>query len=74
MGAIVFSEESDGHASASALELTTKARDFGEVTVFHIGAGSSDAISELGSHGATAVHHFDPGEDLPAARAAAALA
>ncbi len=74
MTAIVFSEETDGHASASALELTTKAREFGDVTVFHVGDGSEDAMAELGDHGATAIHHFDPGEALPAAPAAAALA
>ncbi len=74
MTAIVFSEESDGHGSASALELSTKAREFGDVTVFHVGAGAADAIAELGDHGATAVHHLDPGEGLPAAPAAAALA
>ena len=49
----VFSEEIAGHASASALELLTKARTFGDVAVFHIGAGADAAYAELGAHGAT---------------------
>lgn len=74
MAAIVFSEESEGRASASALELVTKASEFGDVTVFHVGAGSAEAVAQLGDHGATSVHHLDSGEGLPAAPAAAALA
>jgi len=74
MTTLVFSEEADGHASASALELTTKASGFGDVAVFHVGAGSADAFAELGAHGATVVHHLDPGDGLPAAAAAAAIA
>ena len=74
MAVLVFSEEADGHASASALELTTKAAGLGETTVFHVGAGTADAIGELGAHGATTVHHLDPGDVLPAPTAAAAIA
>ena len=74
MTAIVFSEEAHGHASASALELTTKASGFGDVTVFHVGAGSADAFAELGEHGAASVLHLDPGDRLPGAVAAAGLA
>ena len=70
----VFSEEIDGHASASALELLTKARTFGDVTVFHIGAGSDLAYAELGAHGATTVYHLAIDDRLPSAPAAAALA
>ncbi|MEA2023627.1 MAG: electron transfer flavoprotein subunit alpha/FixB family protein [Actinomycetota bacterium] len=70
----VFSEEIDGHASASALELLTKARTFGDTAVFHIGAGSEAAYAELGSHGATKVYHLATGDRLPSAAAAAALA
>jgi len=70
----VFSEELDGHASASALELLTKARSFGDTTVFHIGTGSDAAYAELGSHGATTVYHLATGDRLPSAPAAAALA
>ena len=58
----VFSEELDGHASASALELLTKARSFGDTAVFHIGAGSDAAYAELGSHGATTVYHLATGD------------
>ena len=70
----VFSEEKDGHASGSALELLTKARTIGEVSVFHIGEGSDAAISELASHGASTVYHLTTDEHLPSASAAAALA
>ena len=70
----VFSEEIDGHAPASALELLTKARTFGDVSVFHIGPGSDAAFAELGDHGATAVYHLDLGDKMPAAAAAAAFA
>ena len=70
----VFSEEIDGHASASALELLTKARTFGDTAVFHIGAGSDVAYAELGAHGATKVYHLATGDVLPSAPAAAALA
>ncbi|MEN8234223.1 MAG: electron transfer flavoprotein subunit alpha/FixB family protein [Actinomycetota bacterium] len=70
----VFSEETDGHAPASALELLTKARAFGDVSVFHIGAGSDAAFTELGDHGAATVYHLDLGDKLPAAAAAAAFA
>ena len=70
----VFSEEMDGHASASALELLSKARANSDVSVFHIGAGADAAIAELGSHGATTVYHLTTDDHLPSAPAAAALA
>ena len=74
MATWVFSEESDGHASAAALELLSKARTIGDVSVFHIGAGTDTAFAELGSHGATTVYHLTTGDRLPSASAAAALA
>lgn len=74
MATWVFSEESAGHASAASLELLTKARTIGDVSVFHIGAGTDTAFAELGSHGATTVHHLPTGDRLPSASAAAALA
>jgi electron transfer flavoprotein alpha subunit len=74
MAALVFSEEADGRASASALELTTKAAGFGDVSVFHVGAGAAEALDELGAHGATAVYHLDPGDGLVGPVAAAAIA
>ena len=70
----VFSEEADGHASAAALELLTKARSIGAVSVFHIGAGSDAAFEELGVHGAATVFHLPTDDHLPSAPAAAALA
>lgn len=70
----VFSEEMDGHASGSALELLSKARTIGEVSVFHIGAGADAAIAELGSHGASTIYHLTTDNHLPSASAAAAFA
>jgi electron transfer flavoprotein alpha subunit len=70
----VFTEETNGKATPSALELLAKAREFGEVSVFYVGAGNDAAFAELGEHGATAVHFMDPGDALPAAAAAAAFA
>ena len=74
MATWVFSEESDGNASASALELISKARTIDDVSVFHIGAGTDTAFDELGSHGATTVYHLATDDHLPSASAAAALA
>jgi electron transfer flavoprotein alpha subunit len=74
MATWVFSEETDGHAPASALELLTKARTFGDVSVFHIGSGADAAFAELGDHGATSVFHLETDDHLPAAPAAAAFA
>jgi electron transfer flavoprotein alpha subunit len=70
----VFTEEHNGRAAPTALELLAKAREFGDVSVFYVGAGNDAAFAELGDHGATAVHYMDPGGALPAAAAAAAFA
>jgi electron transfer flavoprotein alpha subunit len=70
----VFCEEFDGAASASALELLTKARTWGDVSVFYVGAGGDSAYTALGDHGATKVHQLDAADQLPAAAAAAAMA
>ena len=74
MATWVFSEESDGNASPSALELISKARTIDDVSAFHIGAGTDTAFAELGSHGATTVYHLATDDHLPSASAAAALA
>ncbi len=70
----VFAEEIDGAPTPGSLELVSKARSLGDVTVFYVGTGSQDAFDALGAHGATGVHHLDPGDGLPAAAAAGALA
>jgi len=71
----VFSEEVGGAPAPLSLELLTKARSLGgEVAAFYVGAGSAASWKILGAHGARVVHHFDPGDRLPAAAAAAALA
>ena len=70
----VFCEEQGGTASASSLELLTKARSWGSASVFYVGSGSDTAFAALGAHGAEAVHHLDTGDALPAPLAAAAFA
>ncbi|MDA2978995.1 MAG: electron transfer flavoprotein subunit alpha/FixB family protein [Actinomycetota bacterium] len=70
----VFAEELEGKPSDGTLELISKARTFGDVSVFYVGAGSDEAWNALGGHGATAVHHLDPGDTLPSGPAAHALA
>lgn len=74
MATWVFAEEANGVLNPGALELVTKARTFGEVNVFYLGAGSDEAFETLGDHGATRIHHLDTREALPSAAAAAALA
>ncbi len=70
----VFCEEVDGAPSASSLELLTKARAWGEVEVFYVGAGSDAAFAALGVHGASKIHQLDVADALSAPLAAAALA
>ena len=70
----VFVEETDGGPSTLGLELLTKARDLGDVTVVYLGEGGDDAFAALGDHGAIGVLHADAGDRLPSAPLAAALA
>jgi len=74
MAVWVFAEELEGAASAGSLELVSKAASMGEVSVFYVGAGSDEIFATLGAHGAATIHHLDPGDLLPSAPAAAALA
>jgi electron transfer flavoprotein alpha subunit len=65
----------EGSPGSLALEMLTKARSFdGDLAAVYVGAGSEEAFATLGSHGATKVFHIDPGDVLPAAGIAAALA
>ncbi len=73
MATWVFCEEQNGAPSASSLELLTKARSWGDVAAFYVGAGSDEAFAALGAHGATTIHQMDTGDALPAAVAAAAM-
>jgi electron transfer flavoprotein alpha subunit len=71
----VFAEETEGVPGPLALEMLTKAREFSdEIAAVYLGAGSDDAFAVLGAHGATTVYHLSPGDRLPAAAAAAAIA
>lgn len=69
-----FIEETDGGPSQLGLELLTKARSLGSPTVVYLGAGSNEAFARLGEFGAEKVYHIEPGDALPAAPVAAALA
>lgn len=70
----VFAEETDGAPSTGALELVSKARRHGDVSVFYLGVGSDASFAALGDHGASAVHQFDAGDTLASAPTAAAMA
>ncbi|MFO7291857.1 MAG: electron transfer flavoprotein subunit alpha/FixB family protein [Actinomycetes bacterium] len=70
----VFIEEEDGAPATVGLELLTKARSLGDVTVVYSGPGSDQAFATLGEHGAARVLHADPGDALPSAPVAAAIA
>ncbi len=70
----VFVEETDGAPTTLSLELLTKARELGDVTALYLGAGSEAAIAMLGDYGAGSALRMDPGDRLPAAPVAAALA
>jgi electron transfer flavoprotein alpha subunit len=75
MKIFVFAETLAGGTTSLALEMLTKARHLGgDVAAFAVGATSDAAMAALGAHGATTIHHLDPGDALPAAAAAAALA
>lgn len=70
----IFAEERDGTLAQGALELASKARTFGNVNAFYVGEGSDAAFAALGDHGVGNIHHMTPGDALPSAAAAAALA
>ena len=74
MNVWIFAEEVDGNPSTGSLELISKARSYGDVNVFYVGAGSDAAFAALGDHGAAQVHHLDAGDSLASAPAAAAMA
>jgi electron transfer flavoprotein alpha subunit len=71
MAVWVFAEEQEGAPATSALEMITKAREWGAPTVVYHGA--ADAIPTLGEYGATTVHHVTPGDTLAGAALAAAI-
>ena len=73
MATWVFVEEIAGSPTPGGLEMLAKARSLGDTAAFYLGTGD-DAFGVLGDHGATTVYHLEPGDSLPAAGAAAALA
>jgi electron transfer flavoprotein alpha subunit len=72
----VFAEAIDGQPASIALEILTKARSFGdEVAALYFGPAGNDAFAALGAHGASTIYHLDPpGDALPAASVAGAIA
>jgi electron transfer flavoprotein alpha subunit len=73
-GVWVFAEPEGDRPSSLGLELVTKARQLGDVTVILLGPGSDNVFAVLGDHGAKAVLHVDSGDRLPSAPLATALA
>jgi electron transfer flavoprotein alpha subunit len=74
MSTWVFGEIVDGAPSSSSLEGLTKAREWGEVSVFAVGTADDVALAELGAHGASHVYLVDTGDALAAPIATAAMA
>ncbi len=75
MATWVFAQETDGALESNALEALTAAREWDDApAAFYVGPAQDDVFAELGAHGAGHVYHLDPGDALPAATAAAALA
>ncbi len=70
----VFVEAENELPSTLGLELLTKARSLGTVTVVYLGPESDEAVTTLGEYGAETVFWADVGDALPAAPVAAALA
>jgi electron transfer flavoprotein alpha subunit len=71
----VFAEEIEGAPTSLALEMLSKARTFGgDLAAVYLGAASDAAFAALGAHGASRVFHVTPGDGLPAAATASALA
>jgi electron transfer flavoprotein alpha subunit len=71
----VYAEAADGKVASITLELLTKARELGgTVEAFYGGAGADAVAEQLGRYGATKVYAADPGDVLPGAPVAAAMA
>src|SRR5436309_12842916 len=71
----VFAEAADGKVASITLELLTKARELGGTVEAFYGGGDADAVAEtLGKFGAAKVYAADPGDALPGAPVAAAMA
>src|SRR5437764_6434823 len=71
----VYAEAADGKVASITLELLTKARELGGTVEAFYGGPDADAIAEqLGKYGATKVYAADPGDALPGAPVAAAMA
>src|SRR5437016_8369691 len=71
----VYAEAADGKVASITLELLTKARELGgTIEAFYGGADAEAVAEQLGKYGATKVYAADPGDVLPGAPVAAAMA
>src|SRR5438270_12919552 len=71
----VYAEAADGKIASITLELLTKARELGgTVEAFSAGADADGVAETLGNYGATNVYAANPGDALPGAPVAAAMA
>lgn len=72
---LVYAESEGDAASTATLEMLTKAREIaGSVDAFYAGPHGGAIAGDLGAHGAGKVHTVDPGDALPGAAVAAAVA
>jgi electron transfer flavoprotein alpha subunit len=70
-----FVEESEGAPGTLGIELLTKAAQLGDrAEAIYLGTGSDETFATLGAHGSQRVFLLDPGDALPSAPAAAAVA
>src|SRR6266513_1858729 len=71
----VYAEAAEGKVASITLELLTKARELGGTIEAFYGGADADAVAEqIGKYGATKVYAADPGDVLPGAPLAAAMA
>src|SRR5260370_5261270 len=75
---LVYAELSGGKGATTCRELTTRARELGDVYAVALGTGAKEAAASLGKHGAKVVHvnedkAFDDYIAEPATDAIAAL-
>src|SRR2546428_13055850 len=71
----VFGESQDQRPVVVTLELLTKARELGgSVSVFYAGPDVEGLADEFGRYGANKVYMVDPGDSLPGAATAKAMA
>lgn len=72
---LVYAESLGDEVESSVLEMLTKAQSLSDsVEAFYVGADADARAGVLGEYGASKVYALDPGDALPSAVAAAAIA